>query len=234
MAGKKKDALAGVNMAMSLSSQANKELAKLKRMAKKPGKVKTKPINMQLASNSIQKPGAFNIKRNTIMKAEHGGEVMNTTRATQLNPITGEPIQEYNMASKLQKSQQIDKLLVRLEKLGPDDKYAGSKQKDEIDFIKGQIQKLLPDMKKDGGAVKKMKLGGEAKPLVGNQFKLDKNKNGRIDGGDFAKMEMGGKVKEYGGGGKVKGGKMTCRGMGAAVKGGGFSISQDLKWRLRI
>jgi len=114
---------------------------------------------------------------------------------------------------------------------------------------------------------KKMKLGGEAKPLVGNQFKLDKNKNGRIDGGDFAKMEvggealvtpimkgkrisekrkklllrrekeemkkdipvkkmeMGGKVEEYGGGGKVKGGKMTCRGMGAAVKGGGFSIS---------
>jgi len=79
--------------------------------------------------------------------------------------------------------------------------------------------------KRFGGKVKKMKLGGEAKPLVGNQFKLDKNKNGRIDGGDFAKMEMGGKVEEYGGGGKVKGGKMTCRGMGAAVKGGGFSIS---------
>jgi len=79
--------------------------------------------------------------------------------------------------------------------------------------------------KRFGGKVKKMKLGGEAKPLVGNQFKLDKNKNGRIDGGDFAKMEMGGKVKEYGGGGKVKGGKMTCRGMGAAIKGGGFSIS---------
>jgi len=79
--------------------------------------------------------------------------------------------------------------------------------------------------KRFGGKVKKMKLGGEAKPLVGNQFKLDKNKNGRIDGGDFAKMEMGGKVKEYGGGGKVKGGKMTCRGMGKAIKGGGFSIS---------
>ena len=77
MAGKKKrDALAGVNMAMSLDSQANKDLAKLKRMAKKPGKVKTKPINMQLASNSIQKPGAFNIKRNTIMKARFGGKVV--------------------------------------------------------------------------------------------------------------------------------------------------------------
>ena len=92
MAGKKKDALAGVNMAMSLSSQANKELANLKRMAKKPGRIRTKPIQINVKDNSIQKPGAFNIKRNTIMKAEHGGEVMNTTRATQLSPITGEPI----------------------------------------------------------------------------------------------------------------------------------------------
>jgi len=79
--------------------------------------------------------------------------------------------------------------------------------------------------KRFGGKVKKMKLGGEATPLVGNQFKLDKNKDGKISGDDFAKMEMGGKVKEYGGGGKVKGGKMTCRGMGKAIKGGGFSIS---------
>jgi len=84
------------------------------------------------------------------------------------------------------------------------------------DIFKGGQSKQVPQG---------MRVGGEAKPLVGNQFKLDKNKNGRIDGGDFAKMEMGGKVKEYGGGGKVKGGKMTCRGMGAAVKGGGFSIS---------
>ena len=84
------------------------------------------------------------------------------------------------------------------------------------DIFKGGQSKQVPQG---------MRVGGEAKPLVGNQFKLDKNKNGRIDGGDFAKMEMGGKVKEYGGGGKVKGGKMSCRGMGAAIKGGGFSIS---------
>ena len=85
---------------------------------------------------------------------------------------------------------------------------------------------------KDGGLAmaiekvkaKEMKLGGEAKPLVGGQKKLDKNKDGRISGDDFAMMEMGGKVEEYGGGGKVKGGKMSCRGMGAAIKGGGFSI----------
>lgn len=86
--------------------------------------------------------------------------------------------------------------------------------------------------KKDGGLInaiekvkaKEMKLGGEAKPLVGGQKKLDKNKDGRISGDDFAMMEMGGKVEEYGGGGKVKGGKMSCRGMGKAIKGGGFSI----------
>jgi len=124
-------------------------------------------------------------------------------------------------------------------------------------------KKVAKQNEKNMKNVKKMKDGG----LTGNQFKLDKNKNGRIDGGDFAKMEvggealvtpimkgkrisekrkklllrrekeemkkdipvkkmeMGGKVEEYGGGGKVKGGKMTCRGMGAAVKGGGFSIS---------
>ena len=86
---------------------------------------------------------------------------------------------------------------------------------------------------KDGGLAmaiekvkaKEMKLGGEAKPLVGGQKKLDKNKDGRISGDDFAMMEMGGKVEEYGSGGKVKGGKMSCRGMGAAVKGGGYTIS---------
>lgn len=63
------------------------------------------------------------------------------------------------------------------------------------------------------------------KPLVGGQKKLDKNKDGRISGDDFAMMEMGGKVQKYGGGGKVKGGKMGCRGMGAALRGGGYTIS---------
>ena len=92
MAGKKRDALAGVNMAMALDSQANKDLAKLKRMAKKPGRIRTKPIKINVKDNSIQNPGAFNIQRNTIMKAKFGGEVMNTTRAMQLNPLTGEPI----------------------------------------------------------------------------------------------------------------------------------------------
>jgi len=154
MASKKRDALAGVNMAMALDSQSEKDLANLKRRAKKPRKIRTKPVKLKTASNSIQKPGAFNIQRNTIMKAEKGGLM------------------------------------------------------EAIDKVKA----------------KEMELGGEAKPLVGGQKKLDKNKDGRISGDDFAMMEMGGKVEEYGGGGKVKGGKMSCRGMGKAIKGGGFSI----------
>ena len=82
-------------------------------------------------------------------------------------------------------------------------------------------KKIMKKLKKIRG----MELGGEAKPLVGGQKKLDKNKDGRISGDDFAMMEMGGKVEEYGGGGSVKGGKMSCRGMGAALRGGGFKIS---------
>jgi len=104
---------------------------------------------------------------------------------------------------------------------------AGTLQVGDVnEMTEYDIEQLLKAKgKRFGGKVKKMKLGGEAKPLVGGQFKLDKNKDGKISGEDFAKMEMGGKVKEYGGGGKVKGGKMTCRGMGKAIKGGGFSIS---------
>ena len=89
---KTKDKLAGVKMAMALDSQSEKDLAQLIKRAKKPRKIRTKPVKLRTASNSIQKPGAFGIQRNTIMKAAAGGEVMNTTKATLLNPLTGEPI----------------------------------------------------------------------------------------------------------------------------------------------
>jgi len=108
----------------------------------------------------------------------------------------------------------------------------GASKRQMLSIMK-TLQKIKPVKKKDGGLMeaiekvkaKEMKFGGEAKPLVGGQKKLDKNKDGRISGDDFAMMEMGGKVQKYGGGGKVKGGKMSCRGMGAAIKGGGYTIS---------
>ena len=82
-------------------------------------------------------------------------------------------------------------------------------------------KKVAKQNEKNMKNVKKMEDGG----LIGGQKKLDKNKDGKISGDDFAMMEMGGKVEEYGGGGKVKGGKMSCRGMGAALRGGGYTIS---------
>ena len=82
-------------------------------------------------------------------------------------------------------------------------------------------KKVAKQNEKNMKNVKKMEDGG----LIGGQKKLDKNKDGKISGDDFAMMEYGGKVEEYGGGGKVKGGKMSCRGMGKALRGGGFKIS---------
>tara|TARA_B110000902_G_scaffold171359_1_gene195045 strand:- start:551 stop:1063 length:513 start_codon:yes stop_codon:yes gene_type:complete len=74
--------------------------------------------------------------------------------------------------------------------------------------------------------VKKMKLGGEAVPSKFKGFsKLPEGVQQKIDPKLASKYEMGGKVEEYGGGGKVKGGKMSCRGMGAALRGGGYTIS---------
>ena len=123
---------------------------------------------------------------------------------------------------------------------GKGESLSPSQTKKIADKFESDFTKMFG--KKYGGAIRKMrggglmeaikkvqakgmKLGGEAKPLVGGQKKLDKNKDGRISGDDFAMMEMGGKVEEYGGGGKVKGGKMSCRGMGKALRGGGFKIS---------
>ena len=89
------------------------------------------------------------------------------------------------------------------------------------------IEQLLKAKgKRFGGKVKKMKLGGEAVPSKFKGFsKLPEGVQQKIDPKLASKYEMGGKVEEYGGGGKVKGGKMSCRGMGKALRGGGFKIS---------
>jgi hypothetical protein len=70
---------------------------------------------------------------------------------------------------------------------------------------------------KKGGEVQKMEAGG----LVGDQVKLDKNKDGKISGADFKMMEKGGAVRKKKGKGKKSG--SSCRGAGAAVKGTRFS-----------
>ena len=57
--------------------------------------------------------------------------------------------------------------------------------------------------------MKKYKKGG----LIGNQHKLDKNKDGKITGADFKMMEKGGKMCSCG--------KMTCKGGCKMYKDGG-------------
>jgi hypothetical protein len=62
-------------------------MAKLKRGSKSP-RVSVKAETFDITPKA---GGAFDINKNTIAM-KYGGEVMNTTKAMQLNPITGEPI----------------------------------------------------------------------------------------------------------------------------------------------
>jgi len=205
VAGKNKNVLAGLTMAQSLDDQTQSDLAELMRKVKKSGRVKTSPIEIDIRSESIQNPGKFGLRRNTITKKQYGGKVQKMEGGgTALNP---------------------DDLLKVIEQLkeqgrvvGKGQELSSSQNKKIADSFEANFNKLFG--KKYGGLIKKMKLGG----LIGGQKKLDKNKDGKISGDDFAMMEMGGKVEEYGHGGSVKGGKMSCRGMGAAIKGGGFKI----------
>ena len=98
------------------------------------------------------------------------------------------------------------------------------------DMTIGDFNEMTPSMMQDfyknASKVKKMEGGGEAVPSKFKGFsKLPEGVQQKIDPKLASKYEMGGKVEKYGGGGKVKGGKMSCRGMGAAVKGGGYTIS---------
>jgi len=225
---KKRDSLAGVNMAMALDSESEKDLAQLMKRSKKPRRIRTKPVKLSTASKSIQNPGAFGIQRNTIMKAKFGGKVVQKMQSG------GEKLSQKEIEEAIRQIGEQGNVFGKGESLSP------SQTKKIADKFESDFTKMFG--KKYGGAIRKMrggglmeaikkvqakgmKLGGEAKPLVGGQKKLDKNKDGRISGDDFAMMEMGGKVEEYGGGGKVKGGKMSCRGMGKALRGGGFKIS---------
>jgi type VI protein secretion system component VasK len=188
MVDKNKNVLAGLTMAQSLDDQTQSDLAELMRKVKKSGRIKTSPIEIDIRSESIQNPGKFGLRRNTITKKQYGGKVQKMEGGgSALNP---------------------DELLKVIEQLKEQGRVAGkgqelssSQNKKIADSFEANFNKLFG--KKYGGLIKKMKLGG----LIGGQKKLDKNKDGKISGDDFAMMEMGGKVEEYGHGGSVKGGK---------------------------
>ena len=71
---KSKNPLAGLKMATNIANQENKDLAKLKKVAKKPRKIKMKrPTNLDIRNASITKPTTMGINKATIIKAEKGG-----------------------------------------------------------------------------------------------------------------------------------------------------------------
>ena len=88
---KSRDTLAGLKMATNIANQESKDLAKLKKVAKKPRKVRMKrPTNLDIRNASITKPTTMNVNKATIFKAENGGEVINMTKSIMVNPKTGE------------------------------------------------------------------------------------------------------------------------------------------------
>tara|TARA_A100001391_G_scaffold103556_1_gene69063 strand:+ start:1189 stop:1377 length:189 start_codon:yes stop_codon:yes gene_type:complete len=57
--------------------------------------------------------------------------------------------------------------------------------------------------------------------LTGKQYKLDKNKDGKISGADFKMMKYGGEVEPVKP--SSKNSSKQCRGGGAAIAGTSFS-----------
>ena len=246
MAGKNKNVLAGLTMSQSLDDQTQSDLAELMKKVKKSGRVKTSPIEIDIRSESIQNPGKFGLRRNTITKKQYGGKVQKMEGGgTALNP---------------------DDLLKVIEQLkeqgrvvGKGQELSSSQNKKIADSFEANFNKLFG--KKYGGLIKKMRNGGETGNSISNadiaklealmklmgsgagkgmpaqgENRKDTLANALMAGGmgagvgrgmpaqkqqiDTQGFEHGGSVK----GKKSKGGGMSCRGMGAAIKGGGFKI----------
>ena len=143
---KKRDALAGVNMAMALDDQSAQDLAKLKRMIKKPRRIRTKPINLNVKSNSIQKPGAFGVERNTIMKARFGGKV----------------VQKMQDGGAKLSQEEIDAVIREIGEQGTVFGKGRELSKDQTKKIADKFEADFAKMfgKRFGGAIRKMRKGG--------------------------------------------------------------------------
>ena len=161
---KKRDSLAGVNMAMALDSQSEKDLAQLMKRAKKPRKIRTKPVKLSAKSNSIQKPGAFGIQRNTIMKARFGGKVVQKMQSG------GEKLSQAELEAAIRAIEEQGNVFGKGESLSP------SQTKKIADKFESDFAKMFG--KKYGGAIRKMRKGGLMEAIKKVQAK------GMKEGGD--------------------------------------------------
>jgi hypothetical protein len=153
MVDKNKNVLAGLTMAQSLDDQTQSDLAELMRKVKKSGRIKTSPIEIDIRSESIQNPGKFGLRRNTITKKQYGGKVQKMEGGgSALNP---------------------DELLKVIEQLKEQGRVAGkgqelssSQNKKIADSFEANFNKLFG--KKYGGLIKKMRNGGETGNSISN------------------------------------------------------------------
>tara|TARA_R100000329_G_scaffold134218_1_gene114196 strand:+ start:546 stop:1352 length:807 start_codon:yes stop_codon:yes gene_type:complete len=138
---KKRNSLAGVNMAMALDTQSARDLAKLMKTAKKPGRAKAKKQTFD-----IKKPGAFGIQRNDIMKARFGGKV----------------IQKMQSGGRKLSQEELEAAIREIEEQGTVFGKGSGLSKDQTKKIADSFEKSFNDIfgKKFGGVIKKMKKGG--------------------------------------------------------------------------
>ena len=135
---KKRNALAGVNMAMALDTQSARDLAKLMKTAKKPGRARVKKQTFD-----IKKPGAFGIQRNDIMKARFGGKV----------------IQKMQSGGRKLSQEELEAAIREIEEQGTVFGKGSGLSKDQTKKIADSFEKSFNDIfgKKYGGVIKKIK-----------------------------------------------------------------------------
>jgi hypothetical protein len=138
---KKRDALAGVNMAMALDSESAKDLAQLMKRSKRPTRARVKK-----QSFNIRKPGAFGIQRNDIMKARFGGKVI------QKMQDGGAKLSQAEMEAAIRAIEEQGNVFGKGESLSKDQTKKIS-DKFEADFAKMFGKRF-------GGAIRKMRKGG--------------------------------------------------------------------------
>ena len=138
---KKRDALAGVNMAMALDDQSARDLANLKRFIKKPTRSRVRKQEFD-----VRKPGAFGVERNTIMKARFGGKV----------------VQKMQDGGAKLSQEEIDAVIREIGEQGTVFGKGRELSKDQTKKIADKFEADFAKMfgKRFGGAIRKMRKGG--------------------------------------------------------------------------
>jgi hypothetical protein len=213
-------------------------MAKLKRGSKSP-RVSVKAETFDITPKA---GGAFDINKNTIFQAKFGGEAMKLTpKQKKLDKnkdgkISGDDfaMMEDGGVAKRTKEEKIYGELPKGSKgRGMQDTFNNVKTLEAMargDALElGSLEKMPEGRRRVLQTIKKIQrepsgtknvYRGQGDVITSSQEKERAEKAKTKP----KKMEMGGKVEEYGHGGSVKGGGMSCRGMGAAIKGGGFKI----------